>query len=41
MLDLAGYGIVITTQAIRIVNEGVGSAGILMPSESNGITINA
>jgi hypothetical protein len=32
---------VITTKVIRIVNDGVGSAGILVPSESNGITINA
>src|SRR5882724_7095100 len=41
MLDPAGYGIVTITKAISIVNDGVGSAGILVPSAGTGITINA
>jgi hypothetical protein len=41
MLDPAGYGIVAITKAISIVNDGVGSAGVLVPSLSTGITINA
>jgi hypothetical protein len=41
MLDPAGYGTLIITKAISIVNDGVGSAGILVPSGGTGITINA
>jgi hypothetical protein len=41
MLDPAGYGAVIITKAISIVNDGVGSAGILVPAAGTGITINA
>jgi hypothetical protein len=41
MLDPAGYGPVTITHAISIVNDGVGSAGILVPSGGTGITINA
>jgi hypothetical protein len=41
VLDPAGYGPVVITKAISIFNDGVGSAGILVPSGANGITINA
>ena len=41
MLDPAGYGPVTITKPISIVNDGVGSAGILVPSGGTGITINA
>jgi hypothetical protein len=41
MLDPAGYGPVTITHAISIVNDGVGSAGILVPSGGTGITISA
>ncbi|MGA7383328.1 MAG: right-handed parallel beta-helix repeat-containing protein [Methylocella sp.] len=40
VLDPAGYGAVTITQAINIVNDGVGTAGILA-SSGNGVTINA
>jgi hypothetical protein len=40
VLDPAGYGTVIITKAISIVNDGVGSAGVLVPSGGTGITIN-
>src|SRR5262245_48706458 len=41
MLDPAGYGTVTITKAISIVNDGVGSAGVLVPSGGTGITISA
>jgi hypothetical protein len=41
MLDVAGYGAVTITKSISIVNDGVGSAGVLVPSGADGITINA
>src|SRR6266571_8637351 len=41
MLDPAGYGTVIITKSISIMNDGVGSAGVLVPSGGTGITINA
>jgi hypothetical protein len=41
MLDPAGYGPVTISKAISIVNDGVGSAGILVPSGANGINISA
>jgi hypothetical protein len=41
MLDPAGYGVVTITKSISIVNDGVGSAGILVPSLGTGIIINA
>ena len=41
MLDPAGYGPVTITKSISIVNDGVGSAGILVPPGGTGITINA
>jgi hypothetical protein len=42
MLDPADYGTVIITKSISIVNDGVGSAGILVPSPgTTGIAINA
>ncbi|MEA2907899.1 MAG: hypothetical protein QOI12_5286, partial [Alphaproteobacteria bacterium] len=41
VLDPAGYGPVVITKAISIFNDGIGSAGILVPSGANGITINA
>jgi hypothetical protein len=41
MLDPAGYGPVTITKSISIVNDGVGSAGILVPPDGDGITINA
>jgi hypothetical protein len=40
-LDPGGYGTLVITKAISIVNDGVGSAGILVPSGGTGITINA
>src|SRR5450631_2085445 len=41
VLDPAGYGTVIITQAISIVNDGVGVAGIQAGFGLNGVTINA
>jgi hypothetical protein len=41
MLDPAGYGAVTITKAISIVNDGVGSAGVLVPAAGIGIFINA
>ncbi|MEA2939383.1 MAG: hypothetical protein QOC56_2887 [Alphaproteobacteria bacterium] len=41
MLDPAGYGTLTITHSISIVNDGVGSAGILVPSLGTGITISA
>jgi hypothetical protein len=40
-LDPAGYGTVMITKSISIVNDGVGSAGVLVPSGADGITIDA
>jgi hypothetical protein len=41
MLDPAGYGTLNITHSISIVNDGVGSAGILVGSGQTGITVNA
>jgi hypothetical protein len=41
VLDPAGYGSLTITHAISIVNDGVGTAGVIVPSGGNGITINA
>jgi hypothetical protein len=41
ILDPAGYGAIIITKAISIVNDGVGTAGMLAPATGNAITINA
>ena len=41
MLDPAGYGTVTITKSISIVNDGVGSAGVLVPPGGIGITVNA
>jgi hypothetical protein len=41
MLDPAGYGPLVITKSISIINDGVGSAGILVPAGADGITINA
>jgi hypothetical protein len=41
VLDPAGYGTVTINQAISIVNDGVGTAGITAGSGLNGVTINA
>ncbi|MEA2939394.1 MAG: hypothetical protein QOC56_2898 [Alphaproteobacteria bacterium] len=41
MLDPAGYGIVTINKSISIVNDGVGSAGVLVGASQTGITINA
>jgi hypothetical protein len=41
MLDPAGYGVVTINKSISIINDGVGSAGVLVPSAGTGITINA
>jgi|SRR5215475_6523039 len=41
ILDPADYGTVTIDKSISIVNGGVGSAGILVPSGGTGITINA
>jgi hypothetical protein len=39
MLDPAGYGRVVIQKSISIVNDGVGSAGILVPASSTGVRI--
>jgi hypothetical protein len=41
ILDPAGYGAITITKAINIVNDGVGTAGMLAPAAGNAITINA
>ena len=41
VLDPAGYGPVTIDKTISIVNDGVGTAGVIVPSGGNGITINA
>jgi hypothetical protein len=41
MLDPAGYGTVTISKAISIVNDGVGSAGVLVPASATGIEISA
>jgi hypothetical protein len=41
ILDPAGYGDITVTHAISIVNDGVGTAGMLAPANANAITINA
>ena len=41
MLDPAGYGALTITKSISVVNDGVGSAGVLVPAGLTGITINA
>jgi hypothetical protein len=41
ILDPAGYGNITITHAISIVNDGVGTAGMLAPAAGNAITINA
>jgi Right handed beta helix region len=41
VLDPAGYGSLTINRAISIVNDGVGTAGVIVPSGGIGITINA
>ena len=41
VLDPAGYGSLVITKSINIINEGVGVAGILASPGGNGVTINA
>jgi hypothetical protein len=41
VLDPAGYGSLTINKAISIVNDGVGTAGVIVPSGGVGITINA
>ena len=41
VLDAAGYGSVVITKSINIVNDGVGVAGVLTPAGGTGITIGA
>jgi Right handed beta helix region len=41
VLDPAGYGSLSINKAISIVNDGVGTAGVIVPSGGVGITINA
>src|SRR5471032_3621638 len=41
VLDPAGYGSLTIDRAISIVNDGVGTAGVIVPSGGVGITINA
>jgi hypothetical protein len=41
VLDAAGYGALTINKAISIVNDGVGTAGVIVPSGGIGITINA
>jgi hypothetical protein len=40
VLDPGGYGAVIITKAISIINDGVGEAGMLVSGGVNGITVN-
>lgn len=40
-LDPAGYGSMTITKSISIVNDGVGTVGVIVPSGGTGITINA
>lgn len=39
--DAAGYGSVTITKAISIINDGVGTAGVLATAGNNAITVNA
>ena len=39
--DAAGYGAVTITKAISIINDGVGTAGVLATAGNNAITVNA
>jgi hypothetical protein len=41
IFDPAGYGSITITHAISIVNDGVGTAGMLAPAAGTAITINA
>jgi hypothetical protein len=41
VLDPAGYGALTINKAISIVNDGVGTAGVIVPSSGTGIIINA
>jgi hypothetical protein len=41
VLDPAGYGSLTINKAISIVNDGVGTAGVIVPSGDTGILINA
>jgi len=41
VLDPGGYGSVIITRAISIINDGVGEAGVLVSGGGAGITVNA
>jgi hypothetical protein len=41
VLDAAGYGALTINKAISIVNDGVGTSSVLVPSGGIGITINA
>src|SRR5450631_2703673 len=41
VLDPAGYGALTINKAISIVNDGVGTAGVIVPSSGIGITVNA
>ena len=41
VLDAAGYGALTIDKAISIINDGVGTAAVLVPSGGTGITINA
>lgn len=41
MLDPAGYGSMTITKAISIVNDGVGTVGVIVPSSGTGILVNA
>jgi hypothetical protein len=41
VLDAAGYGSLTINKAISIVNDGVGTAGVIVPSGGTGIIINA
>jgi len=41
VLDAAGYGALTIDRAISIVNDGVGTAGVIVPSGGTGIIVNA
>lgn len=41
VLDPAGYGSIVITKSINVINDGVGVAGALAPAKGSAITVNA
>ena len=41
MIDVAGFGTLVITKSLSVVNDGVGSAGVLVPPGVDGVTVNA